>query len=553
MSEPRKKSKDRLDMAVLSAIPWRIPRLNAAGQLDPSMLPGGGGGGEANTASNQGTAGLGWFDGKVGVDLQFRNIVAGAGIALALDAPNKNITVSATGGGSSSSSTMPGRRGRDGSRGRRSPPMVQQSQAPSVAVLAPPRRGRGGSRGRPGASISGPTGPTAPPPPPIRGRTGGRGRDGRTILLPPLPVNPVLLRGPPGRGRSGPRGRPIPGAPGPASVGQQGPPGKRGTNGDSRRFKFLPQNVEDKIYVNAARTRDPDFQHTAPAAPAGSSNVRWQVSPIATAAGSQNRVSAYVLPAGKSTPGVSQFADDLEYSHGESIEADDIRITTSLFKKRHMQMVARFNSTTIDIVGMPAPTQTGTLQAILGTTYSVVRYLANSAGSWQSYHLDLNGIVRMGFDATCGWLIQTGSSHTNERMWIGFTDTDLLGGGLGGGVGAPTTQNVVGFRYDTVVDAATTNWRAVTCGGGGTATTTDTGVNAATTAGFRMIIQPTASDVTFWINDQIVAIHTTTLPGSGINLGHIAGVKCLGSPAVAADNRRIEFGRAFFFHTEFGL
>jgi hypothetical protein len=38
-----------------------------------SSLPGAGGG-EINTASNQGTDGVGVYDTKVGVDLQFRNI-----------------------------------------------------------------------------------------------------------------------------------------------------------------------------------------------------------------------------------------------------------------------------------------------------------------------------------------------------------------------------------------------------------------------------------------------------------------------------------------------
>lgn len=59
----------------------------------PSWQPSGGvGAGEANTASNQGVGGVGLVNGKVGVDLQFRNINAGSSkITVTLDAPNKEV------------------------------------------------------------------------------------------------------------------------------------------------------------------------------------------------------------------------------------------------------------------------------------------------------------------------------------------------------------------------------------------------------------------------------------------------------------------------------
>lgn len=52
------------------------------------------GGGEANTASNQGAGGVGLYNAKVGVDLQFRNINAASNkIIVALDAPNKEVDI----------------------------------------------------------------------------------------------------------------------------------------------------------------------------------------------------------------------------------------------------------------------------------------------------------------------------------------------------------------------------------------------------------------------------------------------------------------------------
>ena len=67
--------------------------------VDLSSL-GGGGSGEANTASNLG-AGQGVFGSKSGVDLRFKSLVAGSNVTLSADA--NSITINSTGGGGGSS------------------------------------------------------------------------------------------------------------------------------------------------------------------------------------------------------------------------------------------------------------------------------------------------------------------------------------------------------------------------------------------------------------------------------------------------------------------
>jgi hypothetical protein len=87
---------------------WLIVKQGATDLSDPTQAvfrstgklgiidvqSGGGTGGEVNTASNIGTAGIGLFQQKVGVDLQFRNIEAGSSlITVAIDSGNNAIKI----------------------------------------------------------------------------------------------------------------------------------------------------------------------------------------------------------------------------------------------------------------------------------------------------------------------------------------------------------------------------------------------------------------------------------------------------------------------------
>jgi hypothetical protein len=212
---------------------------------------------------------------------------------------------------------------------------------------------------------------------------------------------------------------------------------------------------------------------------------------------------------------------------------------------------------------MRAPTFSGNgaNQLILGNAFCVIRFLANAGLNSYRQYLDTGtvsgippgagGILRTGFNATCGFLIQTGVTHTAIRMWFGLTNGDLHA--VGTPVIGTDKHAIAAFRYDTTVDTGTTNWRSVTTaidGGGKVSgvTVTDTGVDAAVNASPHLfIIQTSITAITFWIDDRVVARHTTNLP-TDINLGHTCSVTTLD-----ASNKRIEFGRAFVFHSEFGF
>jgi hypothetical protein len=89
------KLRDIADASTLSGVTnGQVPTWNNAAQRWDPQTPPGSSTGEANTASNQGVGGVGLFNSKVGVDLQFKNINAGSNkVTITNDAGNKEVDI----------------------------------------------------------------------------------------------------------------------------------------------------------------------------------------------------------------------------------------------------------------------------------------------------------------------------------------------------------------------------------------------------------------------------------------------------------------------------
>jgi hypothetical protein len=143
----------------------------------------------------------------------------------------------------------------------------------------------------------------------------------------------------------------------------------------------------------------------------------------------------------------------------------------------------------------------------------VTAAIADREGGWLSSNF--NQVQRQD-KPILGMVVKTGAALgdiQNVRIWCGLFSATPVAAAL-------PAIHLAGFRYDTTVDG-TAFWRCVTNDGGGAGTITTTLIAVAQDTRYDLMVDMSAStNVKFYVNGDLVATHTTTLPGSTQNMGH---------------------------------
>lgn len=184
------------------------------------------------------------------------------------------------------------------------------------------------------------------------------------------------------------------------------------------------------------------------------------------------------------------------------------------YKKRAVVAQSGYGSTGVSQYDQhPTILSYGTQGQTIIAPYSLVTFTTSASINDKAGWVGLGGnICERDLEPDCSIVISTGATITSYRVWAGLTSADLSG------VGAPTTQHVMAFRYDTGTDGTT--WHAITCNGASGVTNTDSTitVSASTVYRFRIVYDAANAAVRFFINDQLVATHSTNLPGATTGL-----------------------------------
>jgi hypothetical protein len=189
---------------------------------------------------------------------------------------------------------------------------------------------------------------------------------------------------------------------------------------------------------------------------------------------------------------------------------------SQLKNKREAQELANAGATTLATIGFAAAsTKTGSILTSddangIFNKHTTTAVSGNSAGWLSAFTLtktdwlpEFNAYVQLDTAAV-----------TNSRYWVGLFSATPVASGV-------PNVHALAFRYDTGVDG-TAFWRTVSIAGtGASANVTTTTVAVAINTAYKLrIVVNSTSKVSFYINNVLVAVHTSTLPTSSTLLGY---------------------------------
>lgn len=185
------------------------------------------------------------------------------------------------------------------------------------------------------------------------------------------------------------------------------------------------------------------------------------------------------------------------------------------FDRRILYVQHDVGATTVSRFGLAAdPTASGTQSAADTVSGCYELCMTGTVSGNTAGRITAANVVFRDWSPRATWKVLTAASIANLRFWIGFTSADLSAVS-----GAPTTQHVAAFRYDTGVDG-TAFWRCVTCDGASNVTTTTTtvAISGSTAYNLRIEFDEAGGSIKFYVDETLAATHTTNRPASATGL-----------------------------------
>lgn len=188
---------------------------------------------------------------------------------------------------------------------------------------------------------------------------------------------------------------------------------------------------------------------------------------------------------------------------------------TQVHSRRLQQITVNAGATTVSAPYFgTAPTLAATLSNQDDSNGPMLRHTTGAtSGNTSGMHTAYN-VTRRDWSPSVTFVVESGASTNNVRNWIGLFESTPAASG------APSIRYAA-FRWDYAIEGAGSNWQCCTDAATGTPTKTDSGIpfQASMLHTFRIDIDGTVPAVEFFIDDVLVARHTSNLPAASTPLG----------------------------------
>jgi hypothetical protein len=194
------------------------------------------------------------------------------------------------------------------------------------------------------------------------------------------------------------------------------------------------------------------------------------------------------------------------------------------------------NATTwqTSLMGAPTVTASATTNTDNATGPQIQLTTSNVSGNVALIELGVGAFVRGDWNWDFEVIAAAGGTITSVRYWIGLFSSAPSGSD------DPSGVTGAGFHFNP---ASSANWRAWSNDGSSTGAFTDTNVVVATTSTTRFRLRSDATNIQFYINDVLVATHSSQHPSA--SLYHEPSAYCT---TLSAATRSIRVGRFSVAH-----
>lgn len=203
--------------------------------------------------------------------------------------------------------------------------------------------------------------------------------------------------------------------------------------------------------------------------------------------------------------------DGVESIRGSNTALGGTRTTATWLRNASTASILPFTTATLDLEVSEATPGDTLISNVPSGGMQFEQHVTDNADDNASGRITSAAVTSGAMNPTLNMRVLTGASIAAMGLYFGFVESSFML------VDNATTEHCAGFRYNTASTGNTTGfWTTVTCDGSTeNAVVTTATIAVSTQYDLKIVYESATPSVLFYINNVLVATHTTNIPAVG--------------------------------------